>query len=211
MLLGIDTATEHAGVSLCKKDEFLFEKIDVKRASETLLKIIDSLIKQAKIELSELKGVIVVKGPGSFTGLRIGVTIANQFAHQLSIPIHGIKTDELFTAFTDEKDFIFVQTMNRDEVYQAGVGKFKNEIPSGVISVKDCHNEISSNGAKWLGQVSEEHEVILGDWQRIKLACSPEQAWGKLAESITFSTSKKYQLEEPFYGKEPNITKSIKS
>lgn len=50
---------------------------------------IDELLEDSHISYSDLSGVIVYEGPGSFTGLRIGITIANTIAHELMIPIAG--------------------------------------------------------------------------------------------------------------------------
>lgn len=55
---------------------------------------IDELLKNSNSEYSDLTGIIVYEGPGSFTGLRIGITIANTIAHKLGIPIVGSTGDE---------------------------------------------------------------------------------------------------------------------
>ncbi|HXR50043.1 MAG TPA: tRNA (adenosine(37)-N6)-threonylcarbamoyltransferase complex dimerization subunit type 1 TsaB [Verrucomicrobiae bacterium] len=62
--------------------------------AETIhLKIKELLTSQAK-ELYHLQGVIVFKGPGSFTGLRIGVSVANALADGLNIPIAAVSGDK---------------------------------------------------------------------------------------------------------------------
>lgn len=50
---------------------------------------IDDLLSSANSEFSNLTGIIAYEGPGSFTGLRIGITIANTIAHTQNIPIVG--------------------------------------------------------------------------------------------------------------------------
>ena len=55
---------------------------------------IDKLLKNSNSEYSDLTGIIVYEGPGSFTGLRIGITITNAIAHKLAIPIVGSTGDE---------------------------------------------------------------------------------------------------------------------
>lgn len=57
--------------------------------SATLLKQIDELITGQRKQLSDLTGVIIFKGPGSFTGLRIGATVANALADGTQISIVG--------------------------------------------------------------------------------------------------------------------------
>lgn len=64
--------------------------------SMTLSQKYQALLKQAKIEQKELSGVAVFVGPGSFTGLRIGLSFANGLAFGLSIPIYETKNRDNF-------------------------------------------------------------------------------------------------------------------
>lgn len=62
--------------------------------SNTLLSTIrDQLASQHKM-FEDLSGIVVFQGPGSFTGLRIGITVGNTLAYGLAIPIVGAKGDE---------------------------------------------------------------------------------------------------------------------
>ena len=57
--------------------------------SATLFTKLDEILGKAKVERSELTGIVVFRGPGSFTGLRIGVTVANTLGQALEIPVVG--------------------------------------------------------------------------------------------------------------------------
>jgi tRNA threonylcarbamoyladenosine biosynthesis protein TsaB len=57
--------------------------------SLTILGKIKELLKKNNIDFSDLQGIIGYKGPGSFTGLRIGLTVANTLAYGLKVPIVG--------------------------------------------------------------------------------------------------------------------------
>jgi tRNA threonylcarbamoyladenosine biosynthesis protein TsaB len=59
--------------------------------SDTLLDRIEMLLKSVQEDLSSLTSIAVYQGPGSFTGLRIGITVANTLAYSLSIPVVGAK------------------------------------------------------------------------------------------------------------------------
>lgn len=60
-----------------------------KELSSTLLSKIDELLHANNLQKTDLTGIVVFKGPGSFTGLRIGITVANTLAYALKIPISG--------------------------------------------------------------------------------------------------------------------------
>lgn len=64
------------------------------KQAEKLLSGIERLFQRARVCLKDLKGIIVVKGPGPFTALRIGIVTANTLAFALGIPVIGIKTPE---------------------------------------------------------------------------------------------------------------------
>ena len=84
---------------------FLISKYSFKRGyhqTEKLLPVIDKLFKKNKKSLNDLKGIAVITGPGPFTALRVGITIANAMAFALEIPIIGIKAEE----FKNTKELI---------------------------------------------------------------------------------------------------------
>ena len=210
MFLCIDTATEQSGISLVTSEKsFGYLKLDSRHASDDILQNIDELLRKSDVELADLKGVFVVKGPGSFTGLRVGISVANQFAHQLKILIIGVQTDEWYGKRTDESDFIYLQTMNRDQVFMVGFGKYKRDFVQSIISVSECHYELSSQlGIKWLGQLNDKHGELMAEIDEITDLFSPDETWKRVVSDYPLQEKKKYDLIEPFYGKEPTITKS---
>jgi tRNA threonylcarbamoyladenosine biosynthesis protein TsaB len=60
-----------------------------RQLSETLHQRLQALLKEHSHSFTDLEGIIVFKGPGSFTGLRIGITVANTLADGFTIPIVG--------------------------------------------------------------------------------------------------------------------------
>ncbi len=202
MYLCIDTTTSEAGITLVGHGRL---PIDPHHASEKILETIDQLIQKANIKLADLGGVFVIKGPGSFTGLRVGIAVANQFAHQLKIPIIGLRTDEWWSYRTDKKDFMYLQTMNKNEVYADGK----------IVPIEELSGE-----KLWLGQLSDDHRKKLPfDFKEVMDLRTPEETWAIVAQkdynlqptrpngSAGRAT---YNLVEPYYGKEPTITKSKK-
>ncbi|HBN95750.1 MAG TPA: tRNA (adenosine(37)-N6)-threonylcarbamoyltransferase complex dimerization subunit type 1 TsaB [Firmicutes bacterium] len=95
-VLGIDTSTMTGGVALLKDDELVGESVLNIRTthSERLLPALETLLADGGIEAQELDLLSVVTGPGSFTGLRIGVATAKGLSYALGIPGVGVTTLE---------------------------------------------------------------------------------------------------------------------
>jgi tRNA threonylcarbamoyladenosine biosynthesis protein TsaB len=92
-LLAVDTATEKLSVALSSGNEtFSFTADAGLRHSELVMDIIDMLMKKAALQPCDLSGVVCTGGPGSFTGLRIGFTLAKGLALSLGIPFAAIPT-----------------------------------------------------------------------------------------------------------------------
>jgi tRNA threonylcarbamoyl adenosine modification protein YeaZ len=90
--LFIDTHDKNVLVILFKDGMILTkENLETKnKHSEVTMPTIDKVLKDSNVDVSELNNIIVVNGPGSFTGERIAVTIAKTIAYALSIPIRTI-------------------------------------------------------------------------------------------------------------------------
>ncbi|MFW5986443.1 MAG: tRNA (adenosine(37)-N6)-threonylcarbamoyltransferase complex dimerization subunit type 1 TsaB, partial [Halanaerobiales bacterium] len=97
LVMGIDTSGEMCTAGLCNEKGIRGE-INIylsHRHSEELLSNIDFLLKQSGHSMEELGGLCVAVGPGSFTGLRIGLSTVKTFAQVLRIPVVGISTLDL--------------------------------------------------------------------------------------------------------------------
>lgn len=94
MLVAIDTATEQASLSLHDglriRAEHTWEA--PRRHTTELSPRLEEAMDQARVSRDRLRGVAVVTGPGSFTGLRIGMSVAKGLALALGIPVIGIPT-----------------------------------------------------------------------------------------------------------------------
>ena len=97
MELAIDTSTDIASLALVQDNEVLAELTWHCRQTHTieLLPNLTRLLNQAKLSPQSLSGIIVAKGPGSFNGLRVGISIGKGLVFSLGIPIVGISTLEV--------------------------------------------------------------------------------------------------------------------
>lgn len=94
IILALDTSSIVATVAVMDEDKLIAEyTINHKRThSQKIMPMIDTILKDCEIELKDLDYVAVAEGPGSFTGLRIGVSTAKGLAHALDIPVVGVST-----------------------------------------------------------------------------------------------------------------------
>lgn len=63
--------------------------------SQVLLNLITQILKENNLEFSDLSGIEVEKGPGSFTGLKVGASVANALGFSLNIPVNGKKSETM--------------------------------------------------------------------------------------------------------------------
>jgi tRNA threonylcarbamoyladenosine biosynthesis protein TsaB len=100
MLLAIDTATTRAVLALALLEDGRLGTTDAEdweaghTHSATLLPRLEALLQRNGAALKDLTGVVVGLGPGSFTGLRVGLAMAKGLCYGLGIPIRGIPTPE---------------------------------------------------------------------------------------------------------------------
>lgn len=93
-VLGIDTATDILGIALTEDRKLITEyRSNFKRAhAEKLINSIDQVLKDANLSLQDLDGIAISIGPGSFTGLRIGLSSVKGLAFSTQIPIVAVNT-----------------------------------------------------------------------------------------------------------------------
>jgi tRNA threonylcarbamoyl adenosine modification protein YeaZ len=96
MELAIDTSSNIVSVALSHKGEILASLTWQTTRNHTieLLPNLVGLLQQAKVELDSIEAIIVAKGPGSFNGLRVGISTAKGLTSALNIPLLGVNTLE---------------------------------------------------------------------------------------------------------------------
>ena len=123
-ILNIESSSTNCSVSLSKNGELLTvkEKNDQKYSHSTKLhSYIDKVLKEQKIDIKDLSAIAVSKGPGSYTGLRIGVAAAKGLCFSLDIPLISISTLLILSKKikTDSGLIVPVLDARRNEVYSA--------------------------------------------------------------------------------------------
>ncbi len=97
MELSIDTSSNVAGIALSREGEVFAEQIwqTARNHSTELIPNIEQLLKQQAYTMQSCIAIMVATGPGSFNGLRVGISAAKGFSLALNIPIVGINTLEI--------------------------------------------------------------------------------------------------------------------
>lgn len=95
MILFINTQdTKKVEVALKKEGEVVDSLEDSNQfGSQVLLPLIEKLLERTNLEYTDLEAIEVTTGPGSFTGLRVGVSVANALAYSLGIPVNSKETE----------------------------------------------------------------------------------------------------------------------
>lgn len=93
-ILAIDTATQVSSVAVADEGKLSAELTMQARLthSETLMPHIEQVLRMAAVKKEDLEGIAVSIGPGSFTGLRIGLAAAKAMAYSLNLPVVGVST-----------------------------------------------------------------------------------------------------------------------
>lgn len=138
--LFIDTSISYPTISIIKDSEVLFvfnEEIKSDMSSK-ILPIIDTGIKKSNISLNLIDKIFVVNGPGSFTGVRIGVTIAKTIAWSLKIPVIPISSLEyIATTNTSKKYLVSMIDARRGNVFAGIYDTNLNCIKEDLLINKD--------------------------------------------------------------------------
>ena len=100
-ILGVDTSTTSASVALIEDDQLIAEAGDGREISigsisargnhsETVLPLIQAVLDKADCRLADLAAIAIAIGPGSFTGLRIGLALVKGLAYDGNLPVIGV-------------------------------------------------------------------------------------------------------------------------
>jgi len=151
MLLAIDTSTDSAGLALVQDGRTLAEATwrCGQNHSVELLPHLTQLLGEAKAELRSVSCILVAKGPGSFNGLRVGLSTAKGLAFSLNIPIIGVSSLALEACQHAQTDLPIAPVFNarRGDIatalYQKRDNKWQQLMPEHITTVDALDSEIT--------------------------------------------------------------------
>lgn len=123
-LLAIDTATEMCSAAIQIDDKVISREMIAPRShTELILPMVDELLAEAKIKLTDMDAIVFDRGPGAFTGLRIGAGVAQGLALGANLPILAVSSlaalaQEAWTTVGAEKVLACIDA-RKNEVYWA--------------------------------------------------------------------------------------------
>lgn len=172
-ILSIDTSSNLCAVAVLENTNLIKENIlnDTKNHSEKIMPVIAQTLEEANLKLSDIDLIVCDKGPGSFTGIRIGVATVMSFVDSLKIPAIGITSLEslAYNVILNEEKPAFICSLidaKNDNVYFE-LYRASSNVPSGVLSANclNIHELIDSlkkyDNICFVGAGSISHQNIL--------------------------------------------------
>ena len=150
-ILGIDTSAKTSSVGICDDNKTVDELFLDKGLthSETILPMIDEILTRNGLSLDDIDALSVNNGPGSFTGIRIGVAVVKGLAFDKDISCYEVSTLDSIAYNCKDKNGLVVAVMDarRNQVYNSNYqiidGKAAKIMDDRSILIKDLYLEIS--------------------------------------------------------------------
>lgn len=159
-ILAIDTSNQTLSVAVMEENRILGEYTSTtkKNHSMTLMPAITELMKASQLKPAELDRVVVAQGPGSYTGLRIGVTTAKTIAYTLNKELVGVSSLLTLAAGCVNVEGVIVPLFDarRNNVY-TGAYQYNIEQKKWETVISDHHTSMEA----WLTRLSDYPKVYL--------------------------------------------------
>jgi len=211
-ILNIDTAVQTASVCLAKDEKSIAVKINSSQNDHAswLHAAIVSLLQEHKVQMKDLAVIAVSAGPGSYTGLRVGMATAKGLCYALQIPLILISTLRMMavSALKEKADFFCPMIdARRMEVFTAVFDESLKEIeePRNQILSNTCFQNLLEHGQViFLGNGSIKFKTIVTHPNAFfkNIETTAVQMTGLAYEKMNKKDFANLAYSEPFYGKE---------
>ena len=225
-ILYIETATDVCSVALSKGAEIigLKEEAGGNNHAKHLLPFVDEVLKQAEASMTDINGVAVSIGPGSYTGLRIGVSTAKGIAYTAGIPVMAISTLESIAqgaktlwsgTSTETVQIIPMIDARRMEVFTTRYDfdiRSLEEISSKIVDENTFAELLSKEKVLFCGNGMPKCKEILSAFPNAKFMDAPISAKNMLPAALRKWQKQEFEdvaYFEPFYLKEYVAAKPV--
>lgn len=216
-ILNIETATKNCSVSLAKDGETVLCREIAEQGyshAEKLHVFIEEILNETGVRIQDLKAIAVSKGPGSYTGLRIGVSTAKGLCYALGIPLISIDTLQVLAKKVSIENGLIVPMIDarRMEVYSAVFNSKHSKIMEvqAEILTEDSYAEITEP-VYFIGDCQEKCKTFLtkNNFNFLPEIIFPSANEMSALSYEKFTTAKFEDVAyfEPFYLKDFLITK----
>jgi len=207
MLLAIDTSGPLCSVALLdlETDKFVFSKSDDlgRGHAEHLMTMLENEMASSAVEWGEITRVAVVVGPGSFTGLRVGIAAARGFALALNVPCTGVSVfDAIRFEHRAVANLACMLDARRDQVWMQCYDKATSISGPATYSAEDFTNFIDSN----IDHVAGSAVALLGENGRQRFTIVSKEASPSIEAVARFAADRFVSDEEvkPLYLRDPD-------
>ena len=213
LILNIETATKNCSVSISKNGKIIALK-EINEGgythAENLHPFIEEVLKSANLKINNLDAVAVSKGPGSYTGLRIGVSAAKGICFAADKPLISIDTLKILASqLKNENGFIIpLLDARRMEVYSA-VFDYKHQlirkVAAEILTPDSFKDYLAIDKVYFLGDGTDKCQTIINHQNaKFLLDCFPSaKEIGILAEEkFNNNDFEDVAYFEPFYLKD---------
>ncbi len=212
LILNIETSTEVCSVTISRNSELLYKKetLEGLSHSELLTVFIEELLAENNLKLNQLDAVAVSKGPGSYTGLRIGVSVAKGLCYGLEIPliaVNSLETMGIYTALNSNENMLFCPMIDarRMEVYTAlynSKGEELKPVSAEIIEEDFLADYLEDNKIMFFGNGAEKCKAQITHSNAI--FDGPKKTSAQFMQKLTQEKYNKKEFEdvayfEPFY------------
>jgi tRNA threonylcarbamoyladenosine biosynthesis protein TsaB len=231
-ILHIETSGESCSVALSNGNMLVnsLENDEKKGHAAVLTGLIDELLKISGIEIKDLSACAVSKGPGSYTGLRIGVSTAKGICFAQDIPLIAVNTLESiakgiletergnmeYLGFSDSDYVCILTDARRMEVYTAlfnSKGEVISETSAEILDENMHASVLKENRVFFAGSGADKASTIIKNPNAVFLYGFKAVASGMVSTAFEYFENKKFEdtaYFEPFYLKDFIATKPKK-
>ncbi|MBN2059963.1 MAG: tRNA (adenosine(37)-N6)-threonylcarbamoyltransferase complex dimerization subunit type 1 TsaB [Deltaproteobacteria bacterium] len=226
MIFAINTSTTQFSLALLNEEGDIVSEYIISAPNKNfaaLMPAIQSIFEASNIRYKNLKALTVVVGPGSFTGLRVGLSTAKGFAQALKLPLIGVSGLEAMAnqlPFT-QKNICPIIDSRKGEIFYALFRLGENHrilriLEDSCARTNELPQKIINKGTVFIGNNFHDQSRMIREAFSDDVLLAPSYLWGLRASAVGLLGLKKYHKKKfdnlrdlvPFYIRSPDIRKN---
>lgn len=205
MIFAINTSTSRFSVALIEEGGALVEEYLISPSGKNfrgLIPAVDSLFASTGVTVHDLRAVAVATGPGSFTGLRVGLSTAKGIAYSLNVPLIGVSSLEAMAYQMPYTEYTLcpIISSRKGDIF-AALFKWDNE--QGIVRVTEDRSlkmgklsSLVAGPTLFMGNDFNKQGSCLGELLGENALLAPAYLWNLRASAIAFSGLKRFLKDD---------------